>query len=201
MLTTSNEHSKMFLEKKRLLLDSCILIDFSKDAETKEIICNARELYTLVLCTVSLLEVGFGPIDKIDVEEQAMARKIVSDPNTIFLDHPRTFDGTKFEEDKLLSFCPTHLEWYAARHFLVEAMGAKRVGGSKGRKLGNDALIYACAWNTGSSLLTNNIRDFAVFNEVNGRSAPSHQLPLYTLDDLKRSFSEEVSFPGNLDLR
>ena len=60
MLTRSNSYSNIFLEHKRLFLDSTVLIDWAARPSVDAAFEDVQREYSLILCTASLLEVGFG---------------------------------------------------------------------------------------------------------------------------------------------
>lgn len=200
MLTTSNEYSNVFLDQRRLLLDSCILNDLAIDPRTRNVLDRANSIHSFIFCAVSMLEVGFGPINKVDCQQDQLARKIYGGEGVIVVDSmelaKRKFQKIDDPPRAVFSYNPSHSEWYAARHHLMKAMEILKIGGKRARELSNDAIIYYSAWNTRSALITNNVRDFTVFNELH--RSPRHLLPVFTINDLERSFEENVSFPENL---
>jgi predicted nucleic acid-binding protein len=202
MLTTSNNYSNNFLVKKRLLLDSCILIDLAKDQRTSNILDRANNTYSFVYCTVSLLEVGFGLVENVNHQEDRIARKIYLDNDVIPIDSKeftrREMQQIEDPHKAVFSYNPGHHEYYASRTHLMKAMEIRRIAGKRARELRNDALIFYSAWNTRSTLLTNNVNDFVVFNDVQKSINPKHLLPIFNIDDLERSFEQDVVFPANL---
>lgn len=203
MLTSSNEYSKVFLEKKRLLLDSCILIDWAEDESVKKIIKEARKHYTLVFCTVSMLEVGFGQTAKVSQEQVEMANMIYHHEDVIpitseelhrreYMDIPDPLGGS-------YAFNPSYNEWFASRHLLIKVMEMRGEGGKDVRGLANDTIIYMSAWNSRSAIVTTNKKDFVLINKAQGlQHTEKHQLPFFSLNDLRMSFGQDVSFPENL---
>lgn len=202
MLTTSNEYSNVFLNSKRLLLDSCILNDLALDQRTKEILNRANEIYSFFFCTVSMLEVGFGPEGKIEHQQDQIARKIYHSDGVISVDnlelHKREMMNLKDPPRAVFSYNPNRHEWYATRHNLKKAMEILCIGGKRARNLSNDAIIFHSAWNSRSALITNNVKDFIIFNKVMANQDHRHLLPIFTIDDLERSFEQNISFPENV---
>jgi predicted nucleic acid-binding protein len=201
-LTTTNNYSNNFLSKKRLLLDSCVLIDLATDQRTKNILNQANAHYSFVYCVVSMLEVGFGPIEKVDKRQDELARKIYLNHDVIAVDNrellKRERDLIEDPPRAVFSYNPNWHEWYAARHNLIEVMEVRGIGGRRARDLSNDAIIFSSAWNSGSALITSNVSDFDLFNKVLMNKNPKHMLPVFTIDNLELSFSSEVSFPENI---
>lgn len=202
MLATSNEYSDVFLAGKRLLLDSCILNDLAIDQCTSDILERANGIYSFVYCAVSMLEVGFGPVEKVDHQQDQLARKIYHDDGVIAVDAielaKREMQQIKDPPRAVFSYNPGRHEWYAARHHLMKAMELLDIGGKRAKELRNDAIIFYSAWNSRSALITNNVKDFVVFNRVQANGNPKHMLPIFTIDDLERSFEQNVCFPENL---
>lgn len=202
MLTTSNEYSNVFLAKKRLLLDSCVLNDLATDQRTSDILSRANATHGLVYCAVSMLEVGFGPVEKVDQQQDQLARSIYHHDGVIAVDTNelaiREMQNIQDPPRAVFSYNPGRNEWYAARHNLMKAMEILNIGGRRARELSNDAIIFYSAWNSRSALITNNVKDFIVFNRVQASGNPKHMLPIFTIDDLERSFEEDICFPENL---
>ena len=203
MLTTSNDYSNVFLDKKRILLDSCILNDWATCERTKSILESAEKQYQFVFCNISMLEVGFGPTDKADKDQIAIARSIYSSDNLVTVDSEslamREFRKQETPENCRISYNPSHHEYLAARTYLIQLMEVKGFGGKRARELNNDALIFFCAWNSRSAVITNNVKDFQLFNEAMMQSREQHMLPIYTISDLENSLEAEISFPENLE--
>lgn len=202
MLITSNEYSNVFLDTKRLLLDSCILNDLATDQRTSDILSRANSTHSLVYCAVSMLEVGFGPVEKVDQRQDELAKSIYHNDGVIAVDNDelaiRKIQNIQDPPRAVFSYNPGPDEWYAARHHLMKAMEILDIGGKRARELSNDAIIFYSAWNSRSALITSNVKDFIVFNKVQANRDPKHMLPIFTLDDLERSFEEDISFPENL---
>jgi len=203
MLTTSNEYSTIFLEKKRLLFDSCILNDWATDERTASILKVVNNIYTFVFCNISMLEVGFGPSGKADPEQVSIAKAIYHSEDLIQVDNEKLYmrEVQKIPDlpNVRFSYNPNHQEWLAARTNLIRLMERRGIGGKKVRELSNDALIYFCAWNSRSTIITNNLKDFQIFNEIMADRDPKHLIPVYSIDDLEKSLHTDVSFPENLD--
>lgn len=202
MLITSNEYSNIFLSKKRLLLDSCVLNDIAIDEKTKTVLERAQKIYSFVYCTVSMLEVGFGPSHKAHEGQVELAGKIYSGENVVELDNIqnqiRELNNVVDQPGTIFSYNPNWHEWYAARHNLVKVMDLKNMGGKRARILSNDAIIFFSAWNSRSALISNNLTDFSLFNAVLSERNQKHLLPIFSLDDLARSLEEDICFPENL---
>ncbi|MHB1687913.1 MAG: hypothetical protein ACYCVH_11115 [Ignavibacteriaceae bacterium] len=202
MLITSNDYSNVFLEKRRLLLDSCILNDWATDGKTATILNEAEKMFVFIFCNISMLEVGFGPTDKADLKQVEIAKSIYHSSNLIQVDNFELGKRDFLKQPDIpytrFGYNPNHQEFLAARTNLIKLMEMKGIGGKKTRKLNNDALIFFCAWNSRSSIITNNIQDFNLFNKVMSERNKKHLLPIFTIDDLGKAILEEVSFPENL---
>ncbi|RQZ67535.1 hypothetical protein [Burkholderia sp. Bp9004] len=202
MLVSSSEYSAVFLRTRHLLLDSCILNDLATDARTQSVLERAATTYNFVYCAVSMLEVGFGPVGKRDEKQHQLARRVYADKEVVRLtdrlvsEYEQT--GAPFAAGSVYSWTPQHHEWFAARDGLLRAMETRNLGGKAARELSNDAIIFFSAWNSRSVVITNNVKDFQLFNEVMFGADPRRQLPIYTLGDLERSLENDVSFPENL---
>ena len=202
MLITSNDYSTFFLEKKRLLLDSCILNDWATDTNTKKVLEEANNIYSFIFCNISMLEVGFGPSDKANEDQIKIARSIYHDDDMIPVDNEKLFmrEANNISDPKRgkFSYNPNHHEWLASRTHLIRLMELKGIGGKRSRELSNDALIYMCAWNSKSSIITNNLKDFELFNESSQIKNSKHLIPIYSIHDLEQSLIRDISFPENI---
>jgi len=202
MLITSNKYSEIFLEKKMLLIDSCVMNDLATCNYTKNILDKIEETYNFVFCNISMLEVGFGPKDKADMQQVTLAKSIYSSKSMTKIDAEklgiREFKKIKASPGERFAYNPIDHEYLAARTSLIGIMEMKGLGGKQARKLNNDALIYACAWNCRASIVTNNIKDFKLINDFHSQKNSNHLLPIFTVKDLENSLNQEVSFPGNI---
>jgi predicted nucleic acid-binding protein len=202
MLLTSNAYSNNFLKYKRLLLDSCILNDWATEEKTATILKEIEKTYFIIYCNISMLEVGFGPTDKADAKQVEIAKSIYSSANLIPVDNleltKRGFQNQPDIPGTRFAYNPNHHEYLAARTQLVKVMEMRGIGGKKARELNNDALIFFCAWNSSSSIITNNVKDFQLFNETMAASNPKHLLPIFSIEDLEKSLHQDVSFPENI---
>jgi hypothetical protein len=72
------------------------------------------------------------------------------------------------------------------------------IGGKRARELSNDAIVFFSAWNSRSALITNNVKDFVIFNRVTKDRNKKHLLPIFSIDDLEKSLDSDVSFPENI---
>ena len=202
MLITSNEYSRVFLEQKRLLLDSCVLIELAQDQRTKEVLHCAHKTYSFFFCNVSLLEVGFGPPEKVEYQQDQVATMIYCGNDVIPVDntelHKRKIRNIKDPLRAVFSYNPNSEEWYAARYLLIKVMNETGTGGKRTRELSNDAIIFNSSWNSRSALITNNTRDFCIFNKIMSDKNHKHKLPIFTIDDLGLSLDQDISFPENL---
>ena len=200
MLITTNEYSNHFLTKNRLLLDSCILNDLAVDQRVLDIITRANKIYSLFICTASLLEVGFGSTNKVDGRQSELARSFYDPIDFIPVDstelHLRELN--KIKDVPKFAYNPSANEWYAARFNLIKAMEINRIESKRAKDLRNDAIIFYSAWNSSCALVTNNVTDFLVFNDVQQHRRKEHLLPIFTINDLELSLTKNVSFPENL---
>ena len=62
--------SSFFSRNKRLFLDSCVLNEACKDKEVAKLLELVGKQYSIFISAISLLEVGFGPRDKADLNQQ-----------------------------------------------------------------------------------------------------------------------------------
>jgi hypothetical protein len=76
LLSSSGYSTKAFLEKKRLFLDSWVLIEWADDPQLDVLFRHLESLYSLIICTVSLLEVGFGRSGKVSANQITRAGEI-----------------------------------------------------------------------------------------------------------------------------
>jgi hypothetical protein len=201
MLITSNDYSNEFLKRRRLLLDSCVLNDWATNQRTANILEEAEKTFCFVFCTISMLEVGFGPTTKADMKQVDIAKMIYG--KCIKVDNFELHNRDIFLKQSDIpytrySYNPNHEEFYAARYKLINLMNTREIKGKKARELSNDALIYSCAWNSRSAVITNNTKDFHLFNELNSERDSRHLLPIFSIDNLEKALTEDVSFPENI---
>jgi len=190
--------SSFFTRNKRIFLDSCVLNKACEDLEVAKLLEVSGEKYSTFISAISILEVGFGPRDKADVNQQQEVIQLYQNTKTVSsssIDSIDTLNSNKAGKKYL--YIPEEHEWYGARHNLIKWMEAENVGGSSARKQQNDALIFMCAWNANSFLITDNINDFTRFNVILHKEHGGH-LPIFTVEDLRRSQFEEVVFPCNV---
>jgi hypothetical protein len=156
----------------------------------------------LIVCTVSLLEVGFGPQGKASANQIARANEIYDLPpvdNTFFAVSKR---GSNRSALTRAAYNPNHQEWLAARTFLLDVMHRYGRKLENLRNLSHDSLIYACAWNSRSAIVSANLRDFVLLNTVSRpqrtRDGNLRHVPIFTVNDLSASLTGDVSYPENI---
>jgi len=200
-LSSSCTHSaNFFMKNRRMFLDSCVLNELSKNTEVASLIKEAGGFFSTFVSAVSLLEVGFGPREKADFEQQKLAIDLYTNKNVIkvsgsSLEPKDPIDAQK--SNKRFLYIPEEHEWFAARHNLIDWMDYEGIGGASARKQANDALIFMCAWNANSFLITENTKDFIRFNRIMYKSTGGH-LPVFTIKDLLESKNKPVVFPDNV---
>ncbi len=202
MLTTSNSYSNIFLEHKRLFLDSTVLIDWAARPSVDAAFEDVQREYSLILCTASLLEVGFGAPGKAAAREVERAQSLydLGLRNVVdsFALHHLALE--KRRTPQMCVYNPTAHEWYASRTHLLALVAERKLSIEAGRRLMLDAIVYTCAWNARAAVVTDNIRDFMKFNGIQKKlssGVPRH-LPIFTMADILSALSSEVSYPENL---
>lgn len=202
MLTTSNSYSSVFLQQKRPFLDSTALIDWAARPSVDSVFNDIQQEYSLILCTASLLEVGFGAPGK------AAAREIERCQSLYELGLRNVVDSFvlhNFEVDQrrippICAYNPTAHEWYASRTHLLTLIAERHLSIQTTRRLMLDAIVYTCAWNARAALVTDNTKDFMKFNETQTTlpsGVPRH-LPMFTMGDVIGALNSDVSYPENL---
>jgi predicted nucleic acid-binding protein len=200
-LKVRDPYGKVFLERGRLLLDSHAVIAWVNDPSLDTVFAA----YTIVYCTVSMLEVGFGVSAASDPQAKRV-REIYTRAIDFQIDSRSLHQmdrGRAPRPSGPLVYNPGHNEWYAARDSLIRWMERTDRTGRSARSLQNDALIYSCAWNARAALVSENLKDFVRLNELGNRVARTRSgglrhLPIYTIDDVRRAASEDVVYPDNL---
>ena len=192
--------SNFFMKNRRMFLDSCVLNELATNQEVEALIAEAGHIYSTFISAVSLLEVGFGPTNKADERQRRQVIDLytnekVEKVNTESIDLKDPIQSRK--SGKKFLYIPVEHEWYGARHKLTAWMDDEDAGGSSARKHANDALIFMCAWNANSFLVTENTKDFSRFNKIMFKETSGH-LPIFTIDDLRKSKEKEVVFPSNV---
>lgn len=200
-LSSSCIHSsKFFMRNRRMFLDSCVLNELSENQEIADLIEDAGKCFSTFISAISLLEVGFGPRSKADIGQQELAIDLYTNSDTLKVSGS-TIDAkdpiNTEKSGKRFLYIPEEHEWYGARHNLIEWMDREGTGGNSARKQTNDALIFMCAWNANSFLVTDNTKDFSRFNRIMHKNSGGH-LPIFTIDDLRTSKNESVVFPENV---
>lgn len=204
LLSSSRYSTKCFLEKKRLFLDSCVLIEWADDTQLDILFKQLESQYSLIICTVSLLEVGFGPSAKVSANQITRADEIYQ----LAFDNPvdNSVFGSSYAERNAPStrsaYNPNHHEWLAARTHLLHLIDRTGRKVKNTRKLANDALIYSCAWNARAAIISNNLVDFVLLNtlSVPQRTPDGHlrHVPIFTIENLRNSLSGDISYPENI---
>ncbi|WP_157586619.1 type II toxin-antitoxin system VapC family toxin [Pseudoalteromonas prydzensis] len=190
--------SFFFSRNKRMFLDSCVLNQACEDQDVAKLLEVTGEKYSTFIASISLLEVGFGPRDKADIKQQQEVMELYQHTKTVNSSSIDSIDVLNSNKaGKKYLYIPEEHEWFGARHNLIKWMEQENVGGSSARKQQNDALIFMCAWNANSFLITDNVKDFLRFNVILHNEHGGH-LPIFSLEDLKRSQTEEVVFPCNV---
>ncbi|EJL6509609.1 type II toxin-antitoxin system VapC family toxin [Vibrio cholerae] len=193
--------SSFFLKNRRMFLDSCIVNEMHLNPEIKDVIDTAGQYFSTYISAVSLLEVGFGPTSKADPRQQQAAIELYvsKDIKNVGADTVDVIDPIWADKSgRKFLYVPQQHEWYGARHKLIGWMDAENTGGSSARKQANDALIFMCAWNANSFLVTENVKDFNRFNRLAYREFGGH-LPVFTISDLIKAKTDVVTFPDNLE--
>lgn len=175
------------------------------DRRTEDILHQIEERMTFFFCTISMLEVGFGPKGKADPKQIKLSRDLYHSENTISVDNDSLYiyagGGSVDHPRKRYVYNPSKNEYLSARERLIRCMEIRGVGGKRVRELSNDALIFSSAWNSRCSIVTNNIKDFHSFNETLRKDFSNHLLPIFSIDDLEISLESDVSFPENIFLQ
>lgn len=198
--SSCEQSSYFFMRNRRMFLDSCILNEMSEDQSVSDLVEEAGKFYSTYIAAISLLEVGFGSRAKASSNQQELAIDLYMSRDFIKVSGSSIDTKDPIGSDKSgkkYLYIPEEHEWYGARHNLIEWMEKEGAGGSSARKQANDALIFLCAWNANSFLVTDNTKDFNRFNRIMYESSGGH-LPIFTLEDLLRSKYERVVFPENV---
>jgi predicted nucleic acid-binding protein len=202
MLTTSNSYSNTFLEYKRLFLDSTILIDWAARPSVDAAFEEVQREYSLILCSASLLEVGFGAPGKAAAREVERVKSLydLGLRNVVDFLALHNLELNNRRTPQMCVYNPTAHEWYASRTSLLALVAERKLSIKAVRILTLDAIVYTCAWNARAAIVTDNIRDFMKFNEIQ-KTLPSgvpRHLPIFTIADILSALNSEVSYPENL---
>lgn len=192
--------AEFFMKNRRMFLDSCVLNELAINPNVEKLIRRAGKHFSTHISAISLLEVGFGPTDKADIQQQRMALDWYTNDDIVKVASSTVNTKDPFSGDKsgrVFLYIPEEHEWYGARHKLIAWMDKEGSGGASARKQANDALIFMCAWNANSFLITDNIKDFSRFNRIMFEETGGH-LPIFSIADLHRSVNEMVTFPENI---
>ena len=206
MLISSSRYSTVFLERNRLFLDSWVLIEWADNPQLDILFRRLESLYSLIICTISLLEVGFGPSGKVSANQITRGGEIydIACENPVGNSVLSDSNPKRTTPSSLSAYNPNHHEWFAARKHLLRFIDRTGRKVENARKLANDALMYSCAWNARAAIVTDNLRDFVLLNTLSlpQRTRDGHlrHVPIFTLEDLSNSLSGDVSYPENISL-
>lgn len=203
MLTSSIAYTRdVFFTARRLFLDSSALIEWAGSPVVDAVFQELLKQYSLLVSTVSILEVGFGTRDNARASEVERARSIyqlaLKEPiDSLSLAHMSL--GQK-PTPAIGAYNPTPHEWYAARSNLLTLLQSKKRGMKATLKLVNDAVIWGCSRNSSAALVTEDLNDFVLLNTsqhstVNGGL---RHMPVFTVSDVSQSLNCTVSYPENL---
>jgi predicted nucleic acid-binding protein len=203
-LTSSSAYSqKSFLGSRRLFLDSTALIEWARSPTVNATFLKIQKEYSLLVSTVSILEVGFGTRAKASANEVERVRSIylmaIKEPVDSFRLHQ--LDAQKQRAPAISAYNPTPNEWYAARSNLLKLLQSRKRDMKATLKLANDAVIWGCSWNSRAPLITENLKDFVLLNSMQhtGPNAELRHMPIFTISDLARALGGDVvSYPENL---
>jgi len=206
MLLSNSRYSTVFLERNRLFLDSWVLIEWADNPQLDILFRRLESLYSLIICTVSLLEVGFGPSGKVSANQITRGGEIydIACENPVGNSVLRDSNPERTTPSSLSAYNPNHHEWLAARTHLLRFIDRTGRKVENARKLANDALIYSCAWNARAAIVTDNLGDFVLLNTLSlpqrTRNGHLRHVPIFTLEDLSNSLSGDISYPENIPL-
>ena len=202
LLSSSRYSTECFLEKRRLFLDSCVLIDWADDPQLDELFEQVESNFCLIFCTLSILEVGFGPRGGLSPNQVTRAGNIYDLAFQNPIDNDSLRNTENFLPSNRVAYNPNHHEWYAARTSLLRLIDKTKRKVKNTRGLANDAVIYSCAWNARAAIISNNLKDFVLLNRltVPQKTSDGHlrHVPVFTIQDLKESLTKEVSYPENI---
>src|SRR5579862_8759053 len=128
MLTSSSAYGRTsFLSSERLFLDSSALVEWARSPAVDAIFQEVQKTYSLLVSTVSILEVGFGTDDKAQPKEIQRANSIYD------LALKKPIDSLSLHRMDLQgrpapffgAYNPTPHEWYSARFNLLTLLKSK----------------------------------------------------------------------------
>ena len=184
---------KLFLSNRRLVIDSSSAIKMVKDPHYQDVLLNlSTGIYHVYYPVWLLLEVGLGPVEKQHPNEKTLAELLYTRQTTHEDMKTRELRGEP--ESQFSSYVLSAHEYYQARRILQKvARNPDNSDRTSLVKLRGDALIFACARNLWSPLITENKKDFRLILE-NSEEFPRRLLPFFNLDELQRSFRERITF-------
>lgn len=205
MLSSSSRYCReAFLSSNRIFIDSDVLITIAADRQLYDEFTELSKTYSVVFSSISMIEVGIGPADKVRIEETNRA----DDLYDLAAQHP--IDNNYMWLSKIANislpgmFCynPNHHEWYAARRLLLKLISKAGKKDKNAQESANDALIFQCAWNSRSALITNNTRHFVQLNALQTplktNDGQLRHVPIFTLEEFLNNSETDVSYPENL---
>lgn len=209
-LESSSSYSKHFINSKRLLFDSDILIDLINNGSLSKLEGYRDNGYSVVYSFPSILEIGMGTDEIRNTHGYTFSSEIYQDGIKNGLNgedlYRKQFLGEKVPSK--FAYIPTAHEWFFAKSLLIDTKSMFKIQKENNMRLQLDAIIFASAWNSGSVLVTNNISDFMKFNKVQdlrskNKARGYRYLPLFTFNDLEESLeiNKKIIFPQNIDKR
>lgn len=203
MLVVS-EGPQHFPSSRRLFIDSCVLVEWTKDPSVRVAMHGAQLAYSLAFSSISLLEVGFGPDVFVEAGERQMAYDIFTHENIVQCSAMQfallDASGAVPPPGSVFSLNPGHEEWFMARRLLTAGMTHGLLTPRQAGILRHDALFYASAWNSRSMLITDNLRDFKMLGECHIKlNIGGGPLPFFSINDLRSSLhGAQICYPENV---
>lgn len=194
------DYSNHFLKTKQLLFDSDVLIDIAK-IDYEKIFADINQAgYKILIAAPSIIEVGMGNLEVKNSQAYKMSSYFY---NLSLKGLITTFEMFKIkfntELPNISIVIPDGHEWFSSKNKMIDYIEATNKKSKNWQDLKFDAVIYACAWNSISILITNNKNDFMNFNKFSSYKKQKRYLPIYNFQELERVIykNEDVVFDGN----
>lgn len=198
LLSKNTAHDHYF-EFKTILFDTCGLSWFAGRDDCWELIEKINNLYTLLLPTVSLYELGFGPSGSVRSCEKLILEKFMDSTRKIEM---REYDELYFSKKLARKFYvinPGYNEWWTAKKRLLSHVDDSESCSNKPnmrtiKEKSFDALIHATSRNCFSPICTTNIKDFRILNRQGSKLWYDGTVPFYSPEQLVASLDHDVFF-------
>lgn len=198
-LASTVPHQAVFFEAPALMLDTSALIDLAQGTDGAERFETLLSHYTLLVSTVAIYELSFGPSDAVSSGQSELEARLQRIAVETHADDQYAYSVSRnkgeISSGEIVIVNPSIAEWVSARNRLVRRITHDGGDYSKGKKKHSlDALIYSCARNRFAPLCTIDVGDFERMNLAANELPYDRSMPIFTLDQAMASLTSEVVY-------